>query len=56
MFHKLLKSFVRHVVIIPKKLKNISEICTMLLLSYWTKIWTKNIQDNKSRAGQTENN
>ena len=37
---------------IPKKLYNISETCTMLLLNYQTKV----TQDNKSRAGWTENN
>ena len=28
----------------------------MLLLNYQTKIWTKIIHDNKSRAGWKENN
>ena len=56
MFGNLLQSFVTQVVIIkshniPKKMYNISEISTMLLLNYRTKI----TQDNKSRAGLTEN-
>ena len=55
MFGILLKNCVRQVVIIPKKLKNISEISTMLQLNYWTKIWTKIIQDNKSKAEWTKN-
>ena len=44
----------RQVVIIPKKLNNISEISPMLLLNYWTKIWNKITQDNKSMAGWTK--
>ena len=61
MFGNLVKSFMRQVVIIraniiPKKLYNISEISTMLLLNYQTKVWTKFTQDNKSRDGWTDNN
>ena len=46
MFGKLLKSFMRQVLNIkahniPRKLLNISEISTMLLLNYRTKIWKK---------------
>ena len=58
MFGNLLQSFMRQVVIIiahniPKKFKNISEISTMPLLNYRTKIWTKIIQTtNQGPDGQ----
>ena len=61
MFGNLLKSFMRQVLIIkahniPKKLLTISEISTTLLLNYRARIWKEITQDNKSRAGRTENN